>query len=145
MAKRKQNGELVIKIVPLSSSSVEVEIHGLLEKISDDEKKKKPIQFKFNLGDDDVERSIRVYPDYRSSGFIGVFLDNSSSQDQRLGPAPVTALSHGGFKKWVEENGDVFKLEVSMAMSVTLLSKDKVATEGWTRYYTCSVPPLYDF
>merc|ERR1719357_2445865 len=116
MAKRKQNGELFIKIATLSSSSVEVEIHDLLKKISDDEIKKKPIESpKFNLGG--VERSIRVYPDYRSSGFIGVFLDNSSSLDQRLGP--VTAMSHGGFKKWVEENGDVFKLEVSsMPLSV---------------------------
>ena len=77
MAKRKLN--------KASWSSVkvkhEMEIHDLLKKISDDEIKMKPIVSpKFNLGG--VKMSIRVVPDYKSSGYISVFLHNYSNQDQ---------------------------------------------------------------
>ena len=137
MAKRKSNGELVINQSPGSCVEVEFKIDELLQKLSDNENNTKRIDSpKFNLGG--VEMFIRVYPDYKSSGFISVFLDNFSNQDQvcsatfktpagaekGLKRAIVKAkvagrgfpkfLSHAHYKKWAEENGDVFKVVVSV-------------------------------
>ena len=153
MAKRKQNGELFINKAPWSSVEVkhEVEIHELMTKISDD--KNKPIVSpKFNLGG--VEMSIRVDPNDEGSGFIGVSLHNYSDQDLKCSATFKTLckagaricswerdiikpkgdwgfgnfLSHSGYKKWAAENGDVFKLEVSLC-----IFEDIVATDCWTR------------
>ena len=146
MAKRKQNGELIINQAQ-SSVKVEFKVHGLLEKISDDKNKMEPfVSPKFNLGG--VEMSLLVYPDYKSSGFIGVALHNCSDQDQmcsatfkwsarvvesclewqiiranRSSGYPNLFLSHRVYKKWAKENGDVFKLEVL----VSLRTKDTSA------------------
>ena len=163
MAKRKQNGELILNKATWSSVEeveLEVEIHDFLEKIFDDGKKKKAIESpKFNLGG--VEMTIRVYPDYRMGGSVGVFLLNHSDQDQKVSftftskksksAGPIYALtqesrervmiqankslgypgflSHRDYKKLAEEDGDVFKLEVS----VSLHTKEKSATDSWTR------------
>ena len=150
-AKMEMNEELFIKKSTWSfveEVKHEVEIHELLEKIFDDEIES-PM---FNLGG--AAMSISVHPDCKNSGFIGVFLLNYSDQDQTCsvtfkGPAGAVSywerkvkgakkacgfsefLSHGDYKEWAEENGDVFKLEVS----VSLLTKEIVATDidCWTR------------
>ena len=145
MANKKQDEELFInKTTWTLEVKHEVEIHEFLKKISDDKSKKNPIEFaKFNLGG--VEMAIRVYPEHTIPGFIGVGLYNISDQDQMCSASFKTPLasgvcswersiirankglgyssflSHDGYKKWAQENGDVFKLEVS----VSLRTRDK--------------------
>ena len=153
MAKRKLNCQSSFEV------KQEVEILEFLKMISDDENKmKKVVSPKFYLGD--VEMSIGVYPDYKSSGRIGVFLHNHSDQDQKVSVAFTSKksksaasyyliresreraiikanksfgypgfLSHRDYKNLAEEDGDVFKLEVS----VSLHTKEESATDGWTR------------
>ena len=144
MAKRNQNGVLVINQAQ-SSVEVEFKVPELLKKISDEDKKTDFVRSspRFNLNG--VELCIIVCPDYKSSGFIGVALYNISDQDQMISATFKTSalvgsfcldrkiipawhnygydnfLSHDEYKKWAQENGDVFKLEVS----VSLRTRDK--------------------
>ena len=104
-----------------------------------------------------VEVVVLSYGKLKELYVIAVFLYNDSDQDQTCSATfkadsavPVKSrgwdrvkvkakyewgyskfLSYGAYKKWAKENGDVFKLEVS----VSLLTKEIVATDidCWTR------------
>ena len=141
----------VLKTRMISESTKKtIEIHDFIKKIEDQDNNMREIQSpKFMMAG--VEFSIYVYPDFLqySPGRIGVGLHNYSNEDQMCS---VTAkgtgvekswemkkveagnfwgflkfMSHEKYRKWANDHGDVFKLEVV----VTLHSKAK--GDGWTR------------
>ena len=158
MVKRKvaitENDERFVWKAKLISTSTKktIEVHDLLQLIGDESRKMEEISSpKFKLGG--VDFSISVYPDdsdHDGSGFIGVYLNNHSDEDQTtsitvklvsgveksLEMRVVKAgkgrgwnkfLSHQKYQKWAKDHGDVLKLEVM----VTLHSKAEGG--GWTR------------
>ena len=156
MAKRTKTGDFFLNRTTYSfidEIKQVFEVPDLVEKISDEQNKSKKLHSpKFLLCG--VQWSVRVVPDCKNSGFIGVYLHNHTNQDQTFsatfkGSAGAVSgwdrkvvkakqdsgcqkfLSHDEYKTWAEENGDVFQLEVSVSMR----SKDLDAADidGWTR------------
>ena len=131
------------------TKKVDFEIEDLIKMIDNEEKKTKAIGSpKFTLAG--VQFSIRVYPE-KTANYIGVFVMNESNEDQTVSfafksPIPDTELgpfnmqviekgwgwgspdymTHEEYKSWANENGDVFKLEVT----ATLQIKEKPAVES---------------
>ena len=139
----------IVSLTKLTSvtRTVVFEFKDLIQLIDDEAKKKNPIKSaKFTVGGQKF--SIEVIPEERTPHHIGVFLINLGDKDQTIsykmkhasgvdvksdmvvikhnnGYGCSNFLSHDKYKEWVNKNGDIFRVEVS----VTLHIKDNPAPE----------------
>ena len=125
------------------TKTVTVEIHDFTKKIDDIDNKKKEIKGpKFKVGE--KEFYISIYPEdhHDGSSHIAVYLSNPSKDkikasymfkhdsgtemgaiNQEIdagddGKGPSKFLSHVDYKKWAEDHGDVFRVEVEITLHV---------------------------
>ena len=125
-----------------------IEIHDFILKIEGQDKKLKISTPKFELAG--KEFSLEIYPDYKDSGYIGVYLQNDNTEDQ-MTSITIKEASGGGatwemdivlagqdwgcpkfqtqkkYRKWAKDHGDVLRLEVLLTLHI------KAEGEGWTR------------
>jgi len=120
----------------VDTKTVGIEIHDMLEKIEDEDNKKKPIfSPTFQLGG--IPFNLIVTPE-KIPGFISFVMSNESNEDQItsfqikgvglsfntntmtmkrcLGRGWDKFRSHEEYKKWVKKNQDVFKVEVTVSL-----------------------------
>ena len=133
------------------TKTVSFSIPDLLEKINDEDNKKKPIDTpKFKLGNLDFYFSF--YPECGEGG-VGVYIQSSNREEVTItmeikkptvrrgglyfnrqiiktnsGLGWPKFMSHDAYRKWAAENGDELKITVT----VTLHLKEGSSDEKWT-------------